>query len=61
MFQHTFSWALPLGAQVAIGNALELPSADLVAAEAASVAAAEAAAYGARGGAWTQTWRVMWV
>ena len=37
------------GAQVAIGKALELPSVDLVAAEAAQVSAAEAAAYAARG------------
>ena len=67
--QMVCSKALPLGAQVAIGQALELPSPDLVAAEAASNAAAEAAAYVARGGdgsrsrgqAWKQTWRVMWV
>jgi hypothetical protein len=37
------------GTQVAIGKALELPSVDLVAAEAAQVSAAEAAAYAARG------------
>ncbi|CAL1137582.1 unnamed protein product [Cladocopium goreaui] len=36
-------------AAVAIGKALELPSVDLVAAEAAQVSAAEAAAYAARG------------